>query len=119
MANTQIIGQQAEALACRYLELRGLVLVKRNYRTRRGEIDLIMRAPGHLVFVEVRYRKRSRFGGPAETIGVAKQRRIIACAHAYLQKYPEQSPCRFDVVSIERTGGSTIVDWIADAFHVP
>lgn len=118
MVNTQRIGQQAEALACDYLEQRGLLLVKRNYRTRRGEIDLIMRAPDCLVFVEVRYRKRSHFGSPAETVSVVKQRRIIACASAYLQKNPQQSPCRFDVVSIERSGGSTIVEWIADAFHV-
>lgn len=118
MANTQRIGQQAEALACHYLEQRGLSLVKRNYRTRRGEIDLIMRTTDYLVFVEVRYRKRSHFGSPAETIGVAKQRRIIACASAWLQKNPEHSPCRFDVVSIESSGGSTIVEWIADAFHV-
>lgn len=115
--STQQIGHQAETLACRFLEQQGLKLVKRNFRTRRGEIDLIMRSVEHLVFVEVRYRKRSRFGNPAETVGVVKQRRIIACASAFLQQHPSPLPVRFDVVSIEHAGGSNIVDWIADAFR--
>lgn len=117
MATTQRIGQWAEALACRYLQQRGLTLVRRNYRSRRGEIDLIMRTTDCLVFVEVRCRKRSRYGSPAETVGFTKQRRITACARAYLQQHPEPSPCRFDVVSIEHAQDSIIVDWIADAFH--
>ena len=117
MANTQRIGQQAETLACHYLEQQGLSLIKRNYRTRRGEIDLIMRSADCLVFVEVRYRKQNYFGSPAETVSVAKQRRIITCASAYLQKNPLSLPARFDVVSIEQSHGSTIVNWIADAFR--
>ncbi len=118
MSNTQWIGKQAENLACHYLEQRGLSLIERNFRSRRGEIDLIMRSAEQLVFVEVRYRKQSRFGTPADTVNVAKQRRLISCANTYLQKNPLPLPARFDVVSIEQKGSSTIVNWIADAFRV-
>ncbi len=118
MANTQHIGQRAENIACQYLEQRGLVLVERNYRTRRGEIDLIMRTTDSLVFVEVRFRRRTDFGSPAETIGVAKQRRIIACAEAYLQRHRFSTAARFDVICIEQYGGNRRIDWIPDAFRV-
>ena len=56
-------GEQAEAIALRYLQAKGLDLVERNYRCRFGEIDLIMRDGKTLVFTEVRLRKSNAFGG--------------------------------------------------------
>ncbi|HRC69195.1 MAG TPA: YraN family protein, partial [Candidatus Competibacter denitrificans] len=55
-------GTAAEDLALRYLEARGLALVTRNFRCRGGELDLILRDGGQLVFVEVRSRRSSQFG---------------------------------------------------------
>ena len=118
MVNTQRIGQRAENIACQYLEQQGLALVGRNYRTRRGEIDLIMRTADSLVFVEVRFRRRTDFGSPAETVGVAKQRRLIACAEAFLQRHRLSTAARFDVICIEQYGGDIRIDWIPDAFRV-
>jgi putative endonuclease len=109
------VGGEMERLACAYLQGRGLRLLERNYRCRRGEIDLVMREAGTLVFVEVRFRASTGFGTPAETVDIFKQRKLAAAASHYLQHYPTNRPCRFDVIAL---GGNNRVDWIRDAFNV-
>jgi putative endonuclease len=111
------IGDSAETLACEYLRRRGLRLLYRNYRCRRGEIDLVMMDGDSLVFVEVRYRRRTGFGGAAETVSKAKQKRIIFCAQAFLCRHRAWNrPARFDVVSIEGAPGNHKLDWLRNAF---
>ncbi len=110
-------GQAAETLACDYLQARGMALVERNYRSRFGEIDLIMHDRDCLIFVEVRYRRQARYGSGAESVDARKQARIVACARHYLLSHPRaaQQPCRFDVVAIGG-GANPAIEWIADAF---
>ena len=81
-------GQAYETKACLYLQQRGLTLLQRNYRSRHGEIDLIMQEADSLVFVEVRYRRSNRFGSGAESVSYHKQARLIATAAHYLQPPP-------------------------------
>jgi putative endonuclease len=113
---TKRVGDAGEDRALQYLQQQGLRLVARNYRTPGrggGEIDLIVRAPdGTLVFVEVRVRSTSRFGGAAASVGALKQRRIVFAARHYLLRLPVVPPCRFDVVVLE---GDT-VQWLQAAF---
>lgn len=118
-ANSHVIGQEAEDHACRYLLQQGLQLIRRNYRCRGGEIDLICQDQQVLVFVEVRYRQESRFGNAADSVTYTKQRKLIHAASHYLQYYPNRLPCRFDVVTItpqSKQGLETL--WIRDAFQV-
>ena len=110
-------GTAGEELARRYLEQRGFTLITRNYRCRVGELDLIMRDGDHLVFVEVRSRRDSQYGTPAESITPAKQRRIIRAAAYYLQKKRLDLPCRFDVIAITYPDGQAALEWIKDAFQ--
>lgn len=110
---TRAVGTDKERLAENFLRDRALSLVARNHRCRYGEIDLIMRQAEILVFVEVRYRRSDRFGTAAETIGIRKQRRLIAAASHYLQRHPTRMPCRFDVVAI---GPNDQIEWIQNAF---
>ena len=109
-------GREAETRAWQYLQERGLRLLQRNYRSRRGEIDLVLQDQDSLVFVEVRYRRESRFGSGAESVDRRKQSKLIACAQHYLQTYPKtaRQPCRFDVVSVGGSSGS--IEWIRNAF---
>jgi putative endonuclease len=111
-------GKDAEALAGSYLARHGLSLVQRNYRSRHGEIDLVMADGNCIVFVEVRYRRQSAFGSGIETIDQRKQARITACARHYLQQHPAASagPCRFDVIGISGSLQNPRFDWIPDAF---
>ncbi len=114
-------GNQAESLACDFLQKQGLKLVEKNFNTRAGEVDLIMQDksdPDTWVFIEVRYRKNADFGGAAGSITAKKQQRIIKAALAYQQKHAPQSSMRFDVIAIE---GDNIakeqnINWIKNAF---
>jgi putative endonuclease len=88
-------------------------LQERNFRCKGGEIDLIMMDRDTLVFIEVRKRAISSFGGAAASIGSAKQRRLIIAAQVYLQRYKSPPPCRFDVIAID----GKEVTWLKDAIQ--
>lgn len=106
-------GRAAEDAALEHLRGNGLTLVQRNYLSRCGEIDLVMRDGATLVFVEVRYRARKSHGSAAETVDYRKRAKLIATAQSYLQRSRWRHACRFDVVALSATG----VDWIRDAFR--
>ena len=109
-------GQQAETLAARFLEKRGLRIVTRNYRCRGGEIDLICRDGKTLVFAEVRLRRNPDFGSAGDSITARKQQRIILAAQHYLvAKNAAASICRFDCLLLDRLDEQHI-EWIRDAF---
>jgi putative endonuclease len=110
-----LTGAAAESLACAHLQRAGLKLVTRNYRCPPGEIDLIMDERGTLVFVEVRYRRSSRHGSPAESVDARKRARITAAAQHYLLGRAHDGECRFDVVAVS---GATPpqLEWLRNAF---
>ena len=114
--STKARGDAAEDQALEWLQAQGLRLLQRNYRTPGrggGEIDLILQAPdGTVVFVEVRQRSRSDFGGAAASISALKRRRIILAAQHYLLRWRRLPPARFDVVAIDPAG----VQWLQAAF---
>ena len=116
VSTTRQRGALAEDRALAHLQAAGLRLVQRNYRTPGrggGEIDLILRErDATLVFVEVRSRASSAFGGAGASITSAKQRRIIFAARHYLMRLGAPPPCRFDAVLVE--GDS--VQWLRAAF---
>ena len=116
MTTTKAQGDAAEDRALGHLLAQGLVLLARNYRTPGrggGEIDLVMRErDGTLVFVEVRKRASSRYGGAAASVSAMKQRRIVFAARHYLLRLREPPPCRFDVISMEGRG----IQWMRAAF---
>ncbi len=101
-------GRQAEDRALTYLRSQGLELVERNARSRRGEIDLVMRDAGTLVFIEVRQRRNRHFGGAAASISATKRARLWRAAEVYLLRFPHPPPCRFDAICID---GDTLV-WL-------
>jgi putative endonuclease len=106
-------GRQAEMLAWRFLEERGLQLLERNWQSRFGEIDLVLREGATIVFVEVRLRTSATHGGAAESIDRRKRARLLAAARLYLAGKREP-PCRFDVVLLKRLDPPQI-EWIRDA----
>jgi len=108
-----LLGQSAEKRAEIFLAGHGLTLVTRNWRCRFGEIDLIMLDGATQVFVEVRLRSRSDFGGAAASVTSAKQRKLLAAARLYLSTLKSLPPCRFDVVALSADAPP---DWIKNAF---
>ncbi len=111
-------GSTYEQRAADYLTRQGLVVLRQNVQIIRGEIDLIALDGGTLVFVEVKYRKHSRFGEAREMLSLKKQRLIIRTAELFLQRQPRyrHMPCRFDLIAI--TGETAKLDWIKSAFLI-
>ena len=119
MGYTQTTGKRAEDLACQYLNQQGLHLLERNFNTRFGEIDLVMRDKGTTVFVEVRYRKHGDIVDPLSSIDSRKQHKLIRTAQHYLQRRNDfaLAPARFDVIAITEQGAQPIIQWIKNAFE--
>lgn len=119
--NTQDIGKAAEEKAKKFLCSNNLTLITANYFCRQGEIDLIMRDRGSIVFVEVKFRKNTHYGTGLEMVTRKKQRKIIATAKHYLHKHglTEKVNCRFDIVTLESKIHSTepTINWLKNAFY--
>ena len=110
---TLLRGHRAENQALKFLRQQGLKPVTQNYRTRYGEIDLIMQHNATLVFIEVRYRRSEHYGGATASVDPRKQKKLIRTALAYLQSHDNNAICRFDVVAID---GNSQINWIQSAF---
>ena len=120
MTNTTLTGAWGEERALRYLEKKHYKLVAMNYRTRFGEIDLIVRNRTYLVFVEVKLRRSDRFARAAEYVDFRKQERLRATASLWLSEHETALQPRFDVIEIYAPQGietrdPEIVHW-EDAF---
>jgi putative endonuclease len=109
-------GARAEALAADFLRSRGLSIIERNWRRRCGEIDLIARDRGTLVFVEVRLRRNAEFGGAAASINGAKRGRMIAAAGHYLAGITGAPSCRFDAVLLDALEPARI-EWLQNVIE--
>ncbi len=95
------LGNLSEELAVAHLKKNGYKIIKTNYRTRVGEIDIVAQGDGYIVFVEVKARKSQKYGLPQEAVTQVKQRVIRKVASAFLQENSLQDvPVRFDVMAI-------------------
>jgi putative endonuclease len=115
----RLLGDRGERAAVALLKRRGLRILRRNYRTKHGEVDVIARDGGVVVFVEVKARRR---GDPAEAVTPEKQRRLALAALHFLKRHRLlEHPCRFDVVAIlwPDDQGPPAVEHYVDAFEPP
>lgn len=115
---TDSLGKTGEAVAAKYYRQRGYLLLNHNYRTRLGELDLILYKDGILVFAEVKTRGKAHWGNPADAVDARKQARLIAAAGLYLQQSPyAEAPIRFDVVEVLPAEQGWQVHCIQNAFE--
>jgi putative endonuclease len=109
------LGKLGENLACAYLEREGWRVVAQNWRTRRGEIDIIAKNGEWLAFVEVRTRRANPKGGdpflgpPDDSITPRKQLQLVQMAEAYLFDMPWNGRWRIDVIALELGPDDTVV----------
>jgi putative endonuclease len=115
----QVLGKIGEDLACNALARRGYAIIDRRYRRRGGELDIIARDGGTLVFVEVKARGGREFGGAGEAITALKRRRMADVAVDYMARHSLTGcRCRFDVVSIDFQTGGPVIEIYQNAFDV-
>jgi putative endonuclease len=108
------LGATGEELAAVHLSRLGYAIVDRNHRTRWGEIDIIVHAPGVLVFVEVKTRRASgRAGSPFDAVDARKQAQVRRMAAAWLAQVsdrPRAEDLRFDVVGVTVDGAGRLLE---------
>lgn len=122
MASTDRVslGKLGEDLACRELQRLGYEILARRVRTRSGELDIVARDRGTVVFIEVKARRTTLCGSAAEAVNLAKQRTMVKMALRYLNRRRWMHlACRFDVVAVTVTDSAPArVDVIRNAFDV-
>ena len=115
----QQFGKKGESLAVEYLKKHGYRIIARNYRTGMGEIDIIARDKGILVFVEVKARRSFRFGNPKAAVTPRKQRSISMVALSYLKATKQESArARFDVVAVNSENDTACIEIVKNAFDL-
>ncbi len=121
MNKANLLGPWGEALAAEYLRKKRYSLVAVGYRSRFGEIDIIVKDKNHLVFVEVKLRKNEKFADAREYVNRTKQDKIRVTASIYLSKNPTNLQPRFDVIEIYAPQGmqtkDPVIIHLEDAFQ--
>jgi putative endonuclease len=103
-------GKSGEDKAAAFLRKKGYAVIKRNYRAKTGEIDIIAEKDGTLVFVEVKTRSTDAFGEGYQSVTHTKQDKIIRTAEFYLMENNMEKLCRFDVISIDNSEITHIIN---------
>ena len=115
-----ILGKSGERMASRFLRKKGYRILEENYRTSRGEIDIIASKGQTVVFTEVKTRKSDFLESPLVAVTLKKQRQISMVAQEYLSsKDLFDSDARFDVIAIElKDGTRPHIEHIENAFDL-
>lgn len=111
------LGRAGEDAAVNYLTEKGFIILERNWRYGRAELDIIALDNQTLVFVEVKTRSNDIFERPENAVNTRKRNQMIKAAIGYLHKSRHEHALRFDIVSvILRGGGMNQIDYFKDAF---
>jgi putative endonuclease len=109
-------GKEGEKIAAAFLKKNGYRIIETNLRCVLGEIDIIAREKGELVFIEVKTRKSGELGYPEQAVGIKKQKKMSQLALWYLQKKNADTDARFDVVAITISASGNEIKLIKNAF---
>lgn len=112
MEDRKLTGLKGEEMAVLFLKKIGFRILELNWRYKKLEVDIIAMDKDVLVFVEVKVRTSSAFGGPGTVISSEKQKRLFRAAQGYLNLHHYFGEIRFDVITF--IGGKS--DYIKDAF---
>lgn len=110
-------GAEGEDMAATYLEQKGFVVLERNYRYKRSEIDLIVRRGNWLIFVEVKTRTSDAYGLPEEFVDYKKKKKIFEGADYYMFYINWSGNVRYDIIAISMASGQPRIHHLEDAFY--
>jgi len=118
LRNRRSDGDGFEDLASAFLEAKGYTIIRRNVHILRKEVDIIAAMGDTIVFVEVKGRRSTAYGHPAEAVGARKQHNLVRLADAYMKRERLwDRACRFDVVGVTLDAqGSPVFEHIENAF---
>ena len=111
------VGDKGEQSAVSYLNKQGYTIVATKFRAKTGEIDIIAKYKEYLVFIEVKTRRSTVYGFPAEAVNFRKQQKIIKTALCFLnQRGLTDVACRFDILEVYLQRDSIEHNHIINAF---
>ncbi len=113
----QTIGKKGENLAAQFLEENAYEILKRNYRFKKSEVDIICRKNDLLVFVEVKTRSSFKYGTPEVFVSLNQQKAIIRAAEEFMIETSWQEDLRFDIISVFLKGEEAEIEHLKDAFY--
>ena len=111
------LGKEGEALAVDLLQQKNHTVLCRNYRYRRGEVDIISVHQNQLIATEVKTRETGAFGAPFSAVSRSKQRQIISVMNAFIEQTQRTEEVRFDVISIVLGKNGKEIEHIESAFY--
>ncbi len=116
--NKQQLGNYGEDLACRYLQEKGYQIKHRNFRSGKGEIDIICTNGRDMVIVEVKSIRKSGYGLGGERVPLKKQKEIIRTTYRFLDFFPlhKETGVRFDVIIIDFRSYPAGIEHFEEAF---
>lgn len=118
MGNREL-GLAGEEAASAFLKRRGYRILRRNFRSPFGEVDIIASKGGSLVFCEVKARSGGEMESALEAVDRKRQRRLARAASYYLaMEGGAKKPCRFDVIALLRSGEGWKISHVENAFEI-
>ena len=112
----QLLGRQGELIASTHLQKNGYLILERNWRFGREEIDIIAEKDGLIVFVEVKTRQTDYTGDPVMAVTESKKKIIVRTANEYVLSKNIEKEARFDIIGIVLNKKETRIDHVEDAF---
>lgn len=120
MADHNQRGNESEEIASRHLISKGYVILQRNWKAGKLELDIVARKDSTLIIVEVKSRKEDDIVDPLDAVDDKKIRRIILATDSYIRQNDWNGDVRFDLISVIRPiEGETLIEHIEDAFYPP
>jgi putative endonuclease len=118
--NTRSVGKFGEQIAENFLKKNGINIIKKNYFSKFGEIDLIGIEKKTIIFIEVKYRKNNNFGFPVDSINDKKIDKINKTAEMFLYENENDYndfECRFDIISIISNNNDDYdIEWLKNQY---
>lgn len=116
MAEHNELGKKGEELAIEYLQEKGYVILEKNYRFQKAEIDIIAKKEEVLIVVEVKTRSTSYFGNPQDFISSKKVKLLVVAADNYINEKELEVELRFDVITLIKEKGKFKIEHLENAF---
>lgn len=116
MAQHNDLGRKGEELAIEYLEKKGYLIVEKNYRYKKAEVDIIARKEAVLVVIEVKTRSSNYFGNPQDFVNPKKIKLLVMAIDNYVIEKDLDVEIRFDIIAVLNNKESYTIQHIKDAF---
>ncbi len=117
MAQHNDLGKKGESLAVDHLEKNGYIILERNYRFDKAEVDIIATKGEDLVIIEVKTRSNTHFGAPEDFVKPKQIKNLVKVVDAYINANALDLDVRFDIIALVKEGDNYTIEHLKDAFY--